>query len=35
MVDSAWVVRTEVAPEGMAAMPVHYHRYRKNGRWLL
>jgi len=29
------VVRTEVRPEGMAAMPVHYHMYRKNGRWLV
>ena len=29
------VVRTEVRPEGMAVMPVHYHMYRKNGRWLV
>jgi len=29
------VVRTEVRPEGMAVMPVHYHTYRKNGSWLV
>jgi len=29
------VVRTEVRAEGMAVMPVHYHMYRKNGRWLV
>ena len=29
------VVRTEVRPEGMAAIPVHYNMYRKNGRWLV
>jgi phospholipid transport system substrate-binding protein len=29
------VVRTEVSPEGMTVIPVHYHMHRKNGRWLV
>ena len=29
------MVRTEVRPEGMPVIPVHYSMYRKNGRWLV